>query len=208
MRKRPTHPISPEQRTAHLRAKGHRRAKHVRRSRNAVKGILMGAMIFGAQAKPKAKARGKETIPVAQVSVSIDSFAAVPPYLAYDDIIDEAALEHEINPDLIHAVIETESAFNPLAESPVGAQGLMQLMPALQADLGVKDPFDPRQNIMAGAQYLKQLMNKHHDNVDLALASYNAGPGNVARYKGVPPFKETRNYVKKIKAILAETAAD
>jgi soluble lytic murein transglycosylase-like protein len=168
----------------------------------------MGAMIFGAQAKPKAKVRGKETVPVAHVSVSIDSFAAVPPYLAYDDIIDEAALEHEINPDLIHAVIATESAFNPLAESPVGAQGLMQLMPALQADLGVEDPFDPRQNIMAGAQYLKHLMNKHRDNVDLALASYNAGPGNVARYKGVPPFKETRNYVKKIKAILAESAAD
>jgi len=168
----------------------------------------MGAMLFGAQAKPKAKARGKEHVPTAVVTVSMDSFSALPPYMAYDDLIEEAALEYEINPDLIHAVIQTESNFNPLAESPVGAQGLMQLMPALQQDFGVEDPFDPRQNIMAGAGYLKKLMNKHNDNVELALASYNAGPGNVAKYKGVPPFKETRNYVKKIKAILDETSSD
>jgi soluble lytic murein transglycosylase-like protein len=162
----------------------------------------MGALVFGAQARPKASPRAKESIPVAEVHVSMDSFLAVPPYLAYDNIIDEAAKTFGVDSELIHAVIATESAFNPMAVSPVGAQGLMQLMPALQAELGVDDPFDPRQNIMAGTQYLKQLMKHHHGNVELALASYNAGPGNVARYRGIPPFTETRRYVKKIKALL------
>ena len=168
----------------------------------------MGAMLFSAQAKPKARSKGKEILPVAEVTVSIDSFAALPAYLAYDDIIEEAALEHEVNPDLIHAVIETESHFNAMAISPVGAQGLMQLMPALQKELGVEDPYDPRENIMAGASYLKRLLNHHNGKIDLALASYNAGPGNVRRYRGIPPFKETRNYVKKIRGILSEKDTD
>jgi len=138
----------------------------------------------------------------------MDSFAAVPPYLAYDDLIDEAATAHGLDADLIHAVIQAESAFNPLAVSPVGAQGLMQLMPVLQEELGVDDPFDPRQNIMAGAKYLKKLLDRHDGDIALALASYNAGLSNVTRYKGIPPFKETRDYVKKIKAILDDVAAD
>jgi soluble lytic murein transglycosylase-like protein len=177
-----------------------------RRRRVAAHGLLMGAMLLGAQAKPKASSskNGKGTLPVAEVRVTIDQFAALPAYLAYNDIIDEAALEHEVNPDLIHAVIETESHFNAMAVSPVGAQGLMQLMPDLQKELGVDDPFDPHENIMAGAKYLKQLLNSHKGRVDLALASYNAGPGNVAKYKGMPPFRETRDYVKKIRKILDE----
>ena len=168
----------------------------------------MGAMMLGAQAKPKASSSkySRDGVPVAEVTVTIDQFAALPAYLAYNDIIEAAALEHEINPDLIHAVIETESHFNAMAVSPVGAQGLMQLMPELQQDMGVADPFDPEENIRAGAKYLKRLLNSHHGKVDLALASYNAGPGNVAKYRGVPPFRETRNYVKKIRRILDDAA--
>ena len=191
-------------REAQLAARHRRRNKRRRRGRVAVKGLVMGAMIFGAQAKPKANHKHKDARATAEVHVSMDSFAAIPAYLAYDDIIDEAAEKFAVDADLIHAVIQTESAYNPLAESPVGAQGLMQLMPSLQTDMGVTDPFDPRENIMAGTEYLKKLLTRHDGNIALALASYNAGPTNVSRYKGVPPFKETRNYVKKIKGILDE----
>jgi soluble lytic murein transglycosylase-like protein len=166
----------------------------------------MSAMVFGPGAKTKAYEKQKDELPVAEVHVSIDSLAAIPAYLAYDDIIDEAAQAHGVDPDLIHAVIQTESEFNPLAVSPAGAQGLMQLMPALQEELGVMNPFNPRENIMAGTEYLKRLLTRHKGDVALTLASYNAGPGNVSKYKGVPPFKETRAYVKKIKNILAEAA--
>jgi len=109
-----------------------------------------------------------------------------------------------MDPRMIKAVMETESAFNAMAVSPVGALGLMQLMPEVAEELGVTDPLDPRQNIMAGSKYLKQLLDAQGGNVRLALASYNAGPGNVAKYRAIPPFKETRNYVKRVTALLAE----
>ena len=137
------------------------------------------------------------------VDVALD-FHALRPDQAYEDLIREAAAKHDLDPNLIRAVMQTESAFNPHAVSRVGAQGLMQLMPGLSVELGVTDPFDPRQNIMAGARYLRQLLDAHRGNIRLTLASYNAGPGNVKRYKGVPPFRETRNYVRKITELLAE----
>ena len=142
----------------------------------------------------------------ATVTTSIRSVTPVRPDRAYDHLIAEAAARYDLNPALIKAVIRTESSFNPTVVSPVGAQGLMQLMPALASDMGVVNPFDPRENIMGGSRYLRQLLDATRGNIPLTLASYNAGPGTVARYKGIPPFRETRNYVRKITALLEADA--
>ena len=139
-----------------------------------------------------------------QVDVATE-FEVVPPSEAYEEIIQEAAEKYEMDPALIRAVMQTESAFHPYAVSRAGAEGLMQLMPALADEMGVADSFDPRENIMGGARYLKRLLDYHKGDLDLALASYNAGPGNVERYGGVPPFRETRRYVKTIKALYARS---
>lgn len=116
----------------------------------------------------------------------------------YDASITEHARRQGVAPDLVRAVIQVESAFNPTAVSNKGAMGLMQLMPATARDLGVTNPFDPDQNIRGGVTYLKQLLDRYDNKVELALAAYNAGMGNVEKYGDVPPFKETRNYVDKI----------
>jgi soluble lytic murein transglycosylase-like protein len=168
----------------------------------------MSALVLGASSKPKADSGvlAATFIPKAEVRVAIDAFASLPPALAYQDLIEEAATRFSVDADLIHAVIETESHFDSKAESAVGAQGLMQLMPIVQEEMGVRDAFDPRDNVMGGTAYLKRLLERHNGDVALALAAYNAGPGTVARYRGIPPFRETRRYVKKIKALLA--AAD
>jgi soluble lytic murein transglycosylase-like protein len=121
---------------------------------------------------------------------------------SYDQLIEEAARTYGLDATLIRAVILTESAFDPLAISTAGAMGLMQLMPALAEELGVTDVFDARQNIMAGSRYLGDLLRFHNGNLPLALASYNAGPGNVERYGGVPPFEETQTYVRRITDIV------
>ena len=126
----------------------------------------------------------------------------------FDAIIREAAATYGVDQDLVRAVIRTESNFNPLAKSHAGAKGLMQLMPKLAKELGIHNPFDPRENVFGGTKYLGRLLDRHDGNVSLALASFNAGPRNVARYKGIPPFKETRGYVKKIKGLLADTTSD
>lgn len=134
----------------------------------------------------------------------MSDFVPVKPEKAYEDLIQEAAREHHLDPDLIRAVVRTESGFDPTAVSPAGAVGLMQLMPALAEELGVTDPTDPRQNVMGGSKYLRQLLTANRGNVPLTLASYNAGPGNVKRYKGIPPFKETRSYVRKITDLMGD----
>ena len=117
---------------------------------------------------------------------------------AYDDLITQTAARHGISADLVRAVIQAESGFNRWAVSPKGAMGLMQLMPATARDLGVSDPFHPAENIRAGVAYLAQLLTRFKQNVEHALAAYNAGPTRVERYDGVPPYRETQAYVKKI----------
>jgi len=112
-------------------------------------------------------------------------------------IIHEAARETGLPPALIDAVIRTESGYRPRAVSRVGAMGLMQLMPRTAQSVGVTDAFDPRQNVMGGARYFKKQLDRF-GSVALAAAAYNAGPHRVAKYKGVPPFRETRRYVKAV----------
>jgi soluble lytic murein transglycosylase-like protein len=116
----------------------------------------------------------------------------------YDDLISQSASRHGISADLVRAVIQAESGFNPRAVSPKGAMGLMQLMPATARELGVEDPFDPADNIRGGVAYLARLLNRFMQNVEHALAAYNAGPHRVEQYDGVPPYRETQAYVKKI----------
>jgi soluble lytic murein transglycosylase-like protein len=115
---------------------------------------------------------------------------------AWDRLIEEAAQVYQLEPALIHAVIRTESAYNPRAISPKGAMGLMQIMPVTAQRYQVADPFDPQQNIEAGAQYLKDLLALFDQDLKLALAAYNAGENAVIRYgRRIPPFQETLRYV-------------
>jgi soluble lytic murein transglycosylase-like protein len=118
--------------------------------------------------------------------------ASVKPY------IQEAAAKYNVDPALIEAVIKQESAYDASARSHVGAQGLMQLMPGTAKDLGVSNSLDPRENVMGGTKYLSQLMDMFDGNLTKVLAGYNAGPGNVQKYGGVPPFTETQDYVEKV----------
>lgn len=114
--------------------------------------------------------------------------------------IEEASRKHGVDPRLVAAVARRESAFNPRAVSPVGAAGVMQLMPATARFLGVNDVFDARQNIHGGTRYLRTLLDTFEGDLDLALAAYNAGPGAVAKYRGIPPYRETRAYVAAVRA--------
>jgi soluble lytic murein transglycosylase-like protein len=116
----------------------------------------------------------------------------------FDMLIDEHSTAHGVDRNLVKAVIQAESAYNPSATSVKGAMGLMQLMPATAQEYGVRDPYDPAENIRGGVAYLKSLLTKYSQNVELALAAYNAGPGAVAKYGTVPPYRETKDYVKKI----------
>ena len=120
-----------------------------------------------------------------------------------DAIFEAAGLRYNLSTDFLKAVARAESSFRPDATSPSGAMGVMQLMPATATYLGVTDPYDPEQNIMGGARLLREFMDQFND-VSLALAAYNAGPGNVTKYGGIPPFTETQNYVRNVLTYFGE----
>jgi hypothetical protein len=178
------------------------RRREVRR-RRTLRGLLLGVFTLALphSSVPRLPTTVRISTTEAFVSVS-EQYRPLPATIAYNDAIAEAADLYDIDPNLIRAIIRAESAFNPFAVSSAGAQGLMQLMPDVAEELDVLDPFDPRQNILGGARYLRRLLDRHDGNLKLAVASYNAGPEAVRRFKGIPPYRETRNYVKKVTTFL------
>ena len=143
------------------------------------------------------------------VTVTLHGLELLNPAHAYDALIDEAAVLYDLEPALIRAVIRAESRFNTMAVSRAGAMGLMQLMPQVAEELGAANPFDPRQNIMAGSRLLRRLLDHHRGDVSLTLASYNAGPRAVADHGNrIPPFRETRRYVKLVIGWLQKERAE
>lgn len=131
---------------------------------------------------------------------SWQTFEENDPLAPFQDIVQEASRQHNVPVALINAVIKQESACNPNARSHAGAMGLMQLMPGTAKQYGCANAYDPRENVMAGTAFLGDLLGKYDNNIDLALAGYNAGPGNVRKYGNqIPPFKETINYIEKVK---------
>jgi soluble lytic murein transglycosylase-like protein len=123
---------------------------------------------------------------------------------AYDDLISEHSKTHGVRAELVRAVMQVESGFNPYARSPKGAMGLMQLMPATARQYGVRNAFNPAENVRAGVAYLRGLLDRYQDNEELALAAYNAGPGAVDKHgQTVPPYRETQSYVAQINKMAA-----
>ncbi len=138
---------------------------------------------------------GYEPAPALQLPAALPLPAPTP---TLPDHIAKAGLETGIDPDFIHSVIQAESGYDPKAVSPKGAQGLMQLMPATAAKLGVRDSLDPENNIDGGSRYLRELLLRYNGDAIKALAAYNAGPESVEKYQGVPPYRETRSYVARV----------
>jgi soluble lytic murein transglycosylase-like protein len=167
-------------------------------------GYFLSGFSGGREARPVAQEAHAETAQAQSVPASTDT----DPEVGIDAHIKEVAAQYGVPADLVAAVIEAESEFNPRAVSRRGARGLMQLMPKTAKTLGVDDPFDPRANIEAGVKHLRALMDRFDNNLPLVLAAYNAGEVAVIKYRGVPPYRETRAYVKRIlKKLDRSTAA-
>jgi Transglycosylase SLT domain len=132
------------------------------------------------------------------VSAELPKSAPPKPALPLNQVVSIASAEYHLDPDLVNSVIHAESGFNAHAVSPKGARGLMQLMPGTGSKLGVSDAFDPQANVTGGSRYLRELLERYNFDLVKALAAYNAGPERVDQYRGVPPFRETRQYVARI----------
>lgn len=147
-----------------------------------------------------------ESYKVDNTTDTVNNISTLSSGISYDlnNIFERAANTYNVSVDLLKAIAKAESEFDIYAVSKAGAQGIMQLMPYTAKELGVTNSFDPLQNIMGGAKYISQLLEKYNGNVTLALAAYNAGSNNVDKYGGVPPFEETQNYVKKIIGFLQQ----
>jgi soluble lytic murein transglycosylase-like protein len=180
-----------------------------RRRATAMAGLLAGALGLLAHGKLRHEVPRLIGGPLIERPDSVGPEASPSPEASpYERFIAEACALYGVSADLVRAVIHTESNFDPKAVSRAGARGLMQLTPVTLRELKMKiDPFDPRENILAGTKYLGMLLDRFDGNVPLALASYNAGPTAVRRHRGIPPYKETRGYVRKVQDRLAEARA-
>ena len=190
------------------------RRRHDRRMKLAGAGML-AAIAFGvggheiaARMDTPAFSMFGPSEPDSSVDVTADFHLPAWDKEALEPFIQEAATVHGMSPSLIRAVIQTESRFNPLAVSRVGAQGLMQLMPTTSRHVGIENPFDPRENILGGTKYLSTLLDRFKGNTARALAAYNAGPTVVARHRGLPPYRETQGYDRKIQKLVQNTDAE
>jgi soluble lytic murein transglycosylase-like protein len=190
-------------RRANPRATRERRHRDRRRAR--LRRWIVTSLALALPHHVKHNALTLSSVPL--VSTTIDSVMAVPPAQAYEGIIREAAALYRVDSSLIRSVMQAESAFDPSAVSRAGAMGLMQLMPAIAEAFDVVDPFDPRENVMAGTRLLRELLDQHRGNLRLTIASYNAGPTAVAHYRAVPPFRETQRYVKRVTGLIADARA-
>jgi soluble lytic murein transglycosylase-like protein len=162
--------------------------------------VLSGTRPSGADVKTYAVPKAEAIRATRPVAVSRNRI--------YDDLISEHAHNNGLRADLVRAVVQVESAFNVYARSAKGALGLMQLMPATIRQYGVKNPYDPDDNLRAGAAYLRELLDRYENNEQLALAAYNAGPAAVDRHgQTIPPYRETRNYVSRITEMTGRRAA-
>ena len=167
-------------------------------------GYFLSGLSGGRDVRPIAQEARAETAQAETTAATTETEAE----MTIDEHIKEVADRHGVRADLVAAVIEAESEFNPRAVSRRGARGLMQLMPKTAATLGVDDPFDPKANIEAGVKHLRAMMDRFDNNIPLALAAYNAGEVAVIKHRGIPPYRETRAYVKRIlKRLDRSTAA-
>jgi soluble lytic murein transglycosylase-like protein len=158
--------------------------------------VWLGLKDGGQIALPSAELRG--IVPDEVLDEVLEEIADAPAGSDLTALATAAARRHKLDPALVLALVQVESAFQPRAVSPKGAQGLTQLMPATAREMGVKDVLDPEQNLDGGARYLSWLLNRYGGDLRRALAAYNAGPGAVDRHQGVPPYRETLKYVRRV----------